>query len=339
MRRFVVLGLAAALLAVPAAAPASPELSTGDQLKTRRYVSAGDRAYVSGFQDGRFYAQGWHVTGEMGGVWSQPLKLVDGVWFGVGDDVAARRPRGSRAAGATRGWSSPTRRACRSAAPTSRPMACAPCSSGCGCATPARPPRPCPSRSTCAPRSCRTTHGRGRRPTPAPSTCTDTGAYADGALVFRDAGTPHPNAGPHDWAAAVGSTPRPVAGEAGAGHWGAQAAPVLCDDREPVLVRRGPVRQGHRRAAALPRSAVPAARRADAVGRRRGLRSGRRRRARRSCARRWRIPTRRCAAKQASRERLVALLEGHAARRRAPGARGSTGASRTSSTSPSAPTA
>src|ERR1044071_3130323 len=61
----------------------TPELSTKDQLKTRRYVAAGDRAYVMGFEDGNFYAQGWHVTGEMGGVWTQPLKLVDGVWFGV----------------------------------------------------------------------------------------------------------------------------------------------------------------------------------------------------------------------------------------------------------------
>src|SRR5215213_1945902 len=85
MRRVVPLLLATALLAGPAAASAAPELSTTDQLKTRRYVAAGDRAYVMGFEDGRFYAQGWHVTGEMGGVWSQPLKLVDGVWFGIGD--------------------------------------------------------------------------------------------------------------------------------------------------------------------------------------------------------------------------------------------------------------
>src|SRR4051794_25092314 len=71
------------LLGAAAAQAATPELSTTDQLKTRRYVSAGDRAYVMGFEDGRFYAQGWHVSGEMGGVWTQPLKLVDGVWFGI----------------------------------------------------------------------------------------------------------------------------------------------------------------------------------------------------------------------------------------------------------------
>src|SRR5215211_4861258 len=83
MRRIVPLLLATALLAGSGPASASPELSTTDQLKTRRYVAAGDRAYVMGFEDGRFYAQGWHVTGEMGGVWSQPIKLVDGVWFGI----------------------------------------------------------------------------------------------------------------------------------------------------------------------------------------------------------------------------------------------------------------
>ena len=36
-----------------------------------------------GFQDGRFYANGWHTTGEMGGVITPPLKLLDSVSFGV----------------------------------------------------------------------------------------------------------------------------------------------------------------------------------------------------------------------------------------------------------------
>ena len=102
MRRFIALGVAAVLLAIAPAASASPELSTSDQLNTRRYVSAGDRAYVMGFQDGRFYAQGWHVTGEMGGVWSQPLKLVDGVWFGIGDDWLAPATRFTSGWGYTR---------------------------------------------------------------------------------------------------------------------------------------------------------------------------------------------------------------------------------------------
>jgi hypothetical protein len=61
------------------------ELSVGSRLADRREVAAGTRAYAIGFEDGRFYANGWHITGEMGGVWTPPLKLVDGVWFGLDD--------------------------------------------------------------------------------------------------------------------------------------------------------------------------------------------------------------------------------------------------------------
>ncbi|HZD72987.1 MAG TPA: glycogen debranching protein [Actinomycetota bacterium] len=61
----------------------SPTLSITDRLADRREVAAGTRAHSIAFQDGRFYANGWHITGEMGGVWAPPLKLVDGVWFGL----------------------------------------------------------------------------------------------------------------------------------------------------------------------------------------------------------------------------------------------------------------
>jgi hypothetical protein len=60
--------LAAALLLAPAARAATPGASTDKRLQDRREVAAGDRAYVEGFQDGRFYANGWHTAGEMGGV-------------------------------------------------------------------------------------------------------------------------------------------------------------------------------------------------------------------------------------------------------------------------------
>src|SRR4051794_35803093 len=102
MRRFVGLALAAVLVAAPAVAAASPELSTTDQLSTRRYVAAGERAYVVGFEDGRFPAHGWHITCEMGGVWSQPLKLVDGVWFGIDDAWLAPAARFTSGSGYTR---------------------------------------------------------------------------------------------------------------------------------------------------------------------------------------------------------------------------------------------
>ncbi|HEY7048749.1 MAG TPA: hypothetical protein VH373_16125 [Jatrophihabitantaceae bacterium] len=94
-RRFVcaltALGTAFALsVAVPPAARSAPsdpamgpELSVSTRLADRREVAAGTRAYSIGFEDGRFYANGWHTTGEMGGIWTPPLKLLDGVWFGL----------------------------------------------------------------------------------------------------------------------------------------------------------------------------------------------------------------------------------------------------------------
>ena len=77
-------GVANSLPAAGTAAAATPRscpLTT--RLADRREVAAGSRAYSIGFEDGRFYANGWHTTGEMGGVWTPPLKLVDGVWFGL----------------------------------------------------------------------------------------------------------------------------------------------------------------------------------------------------------------------------------------------------------------
>jgi len=84
-------GLGLAVVGQPAAhsSPAehhrhtSAELSVSTRLADRREVSAGTRAYSLGFEDGRFYANGWHITGEMGGIWTPPVKLLDGVWFGL----------------------------------------------------------------------------------------------------------------------------------------------------------------------------------------------------------------------------------------------------------------
>lgn len=42
------------------------------------FVTAGDRLYMVGHQDGQFPDLGWHVTGEMGGIWDHPIKLMDG---------------------------------------------------------------------------------------------------------------------------------------------------------------------------------------------------------------------------------------------------------------------
>ena len=65
----------------------------------RPYVTAGDRAYLIGSQDGDFPDMGGHVPGEMGGLWLHPIKLVDGFWAAVhgfrraGRRSPCRRPR------------------------------------------------------------------------------------------------------------------------------------------------------------------------------------------------------------------------------------------------------
>ena len=98
--RSVLIGIALAVLAAGSARAA--ELSTSDRLQDRREVAAGTRAYSVGFEDGRFYANGWHITGEMGGVWTPPLKLVDGVWFGVNGQWAGQARRFTSGWGYTR---------------------------------------------------------------------------------------------------------------------------------------------------------------------------------------------------------------------------------------------
>ena len=72
-----------ALTMCASAQAATPELGISNRLQDRRAVTAGQRSYVQGYENGLFYANGFHITGEMGGVWAPPLKLVDGVWFGV----------------------------------------------------------------------------------------------------------------------------------------------------------------------------------------------------------------------------------------------------------------
>lgn len=47
------------------------------------YITAGDRSYVIGTQNGDFPDLGGHVPGEMGGIWAHPIKLLDGFWLKV----------------------------------------------------------------------------------------------------------------------------------------------------------------------------------------------------------------------------------------------------------------
>ncbi|MGB9185024.1 MAG: hypothetical protein WCB67_13260 [Solirubrobacteraceae bacterium] len=100
--RVAIIGVAGALATCATAQASGQELSTSSRLQDRREVAAGQRSYAEGFQDGRFYANGWHTAGEMGGVWAPPLKLVDGVWFGINHSWVGQATQFSSGWGYTR---------------------------------------------------------------------------------------------------------------------------------------------------------------------------------------------------------------------------------------------
>lgn len=56
-------------------------LSNKEHNLEKRCVTAGDQLYAIGWQDGSFPSIGNHIKGEMGGIWSQPIKLLDDFSF------------------------------------------------------------------------------------------------------------------------------------------------------------------------------------------------------------------------------------------------------------------
>src|SRR6202043_326432 len=78
------LALASPVCSIAQQSPGYPTRSTTANLSEKRYVAAGDRAYVVGVQDGTFQPIGWHITGTMGGVWSHPIKLLESYSVSLG---------------------------------------------------------------------------------------------------------------------------------------------------------------------------------------------------------------------------------------------------------------
>src|SRR5881409_3115722 len=60
-------------------------ISNKGQTNDKEYLTAGDRTYVVGTQNGNFPDLGGHVKGEMGGLWMPPVKLIDGFWVKLSD--------------------------------------------------------------------------------------------------------------------------------------------------------------------------------------------------------------------------------------------------------------
>src|SRR6185437_7170528 len=56
------------------------------------YVAAGDRAYLVGAQSGAFPPIGHHISGQMGGMWAHPWKMLDGFWCAVHPASEERAP-------------------------------------------------------------------------------------------------------------------------------------------------------------------------------------------------------------------------------------------------------
>jgi len=56
----------------------SPSIAGKTAYLASPFVTAGNRVYMVGHQDGSFPDLGWHIKGEMGGIWDHPIKLMDG---------------------------------------------------------------------------------------------------------------------------------------------------------------------------------------------------------------------------------------------------------------------
>lgn len=56
----------------------SPNIGGKTEYLDSPYVTAGNRVYMVGHQNGSFPELGWHIKGEMGGIWNHPIKLMDG---------------------------------------------------------------------------------------------------------------------------------------------------------------------------------------------------------------------------------------------------------------------
>jgi hypothetical protein len=220
---------AAALAAGPTLA-SSPEVSTTTRLADRRTIVVGDRMYEVGAEDGSYPAAGWHIHGEMGGFWTQPVKLLDGVWFNV-DDTWLTAKRYSN------GWG----------------YARMDLGSAGGVTVTRTDFMPDGIRAgliglTLTSANARTVsivvdaHSELMQSYPwgwtTPNATTfnlpDTGAYDGHGLVFRETGTPPvPNAAPHDWAALVASTLQPVNHKLGPNYRGPQDPARICPDNGP----------------------------------------------------------------------------------------------------------
>ena len=221
------------LAALAAGTAQGAELSVTDRLQDRREVAAGTRAQVLGFEDGRFYANGWHITGEMGGIFTPPLKLLDSVYFGVNDQWVGPATKFTSGWGYVR-YDLPSidgvglRRT--DVAPDGRRGALL----GLELTNPKKNSKRV-NVMVDAHSELMTQYpwGFGGTTPNANDNADDSGSLEGGRLVFRDTGKLPGEAANHSYTAIVGSNRTPVDGETGPGHYGPFGAGRVCTDTAP----------------------------------------------------------------------------------------------------------
>jgi len=230
--------LAATVCAVPAAAAppgAGSELTVTTRLADRRVPVIGDRAYEVMDASGLYPAMGFHTRGEMGGIWSPPIKLMDGVWFGVGDSWLGGT--GAPATRFTSGWGYTRAEYTAGRVSVARTDVVPDGQRGLlvGLTLTSRgPDRSVPLRLDAHSELMGAYPWGETTPSETTFNLPDTAAVQNGALVFREQGTPPvPNAAAHDWAAAVGSTVTPTGSDLGPDHRGPQDPAVICGASGP----------------------------------------------------------------------------------------------------------
>jgi hypothetical protein len=75
---FPSMGTAQSPFSLATASTSQPHLRGKPKNANYLSVTAGDRLYAIADQAGRFPAIGFHIPGEMGGIWQHPIKLLDG---------------------------------------------------------------------------------------------------------------------------------------------------------------------------------------------------------------------------------------------------------------------
>ncbi|MDQ2749183.1 MAG: glycogen debranching protein, partial [Actinomycetota bacterium] len=209
----------------------SPELSTTSRLADRRSFVIGDRFYQVGAEDGSYPAAGFHTRGEMGGFWSMPIKLLDGIWFGVdGSWLSARR--------FTNGWGYTRMDLGRHDGVQIERTDVAPDGLRAGLIgltfTAARGRSLTLTMDAHSELMLAYPWGETKPANQLAYNLPDSGAYDAGNLVFREHGTPPvANSSAHDWAAVVGTTLRPASHQLGATFRGPQDPAVSCPASGP----------------------------------------------------------------------------------------------------------